>query len=616
MGSLYPLTKGDVALEIKGVLQDGAADILNFVLSGMYTGQNPEYENVGRHFGGEKILVLKRLLQYGLLFDTHERGVRDVFLSFPGFLFTDDFETYKEDLEKLFSLIIEKFKKVGSKVEFTSQDLEKLAFEDVDEKRHKAVMMFLDLLGKGTPGGRVISISKHTSDGLTMRAYIDILERGSFKKYISMCIENFNKSLKSKMIDEAVVTMPEISKLIMEIFGQLGVRTGQGLPIQAIASRIDLEHMDDLPWGIKDLIESGYLEGKDGDVKFLLLNSKGMDYLNGVKTKSLQETDVSTINQLEGITAPKSSKPIIFISYDTEEIKLADFVKSILGRQAQDKIEIFIAKRDIPHGDNPLKVMMEQKLKFADAVIPICSIKSKTSPWVWWESASAWARSKNIYPLFTNISPNNFGSPLSLVTQGREYFNRDELKNSLETILKQFQIQEAVELSTEELQEFEKLKIDFSQPMGLANVKVDYKVLIQQSDYHKYSLSVEVENTSGKSIEDVALDLIFPLKYLDGRTEWKYSHLNSYSVKGESDYIGLTFIYSSLNDGAKQEFNKDLLVGKVLRIFGEEGISRLHYKMTHDLWAERGGYEIQWKVYINGGAPQEGKMPLKLLQNF
>src|SRR3989338_11230233 len=85
-------------------------------------------------------------------------------------------------------------------------------------------------------------------------------------------------------------------------------------------------------------------------------------------------------------------KPIVFISYAGEELALADFIRNVLIRWTGNKIEPFVARRDIPPGDNPLKVMMEQKLRHAQAIIPICSIKSKVSSWVWWESAAVWAK--------------------------------------------------------------------------------------------------------------------------------------------------------------------------------------------------------------------------------
>jgi len=148
-----------------------------------------------------------------------------------------------------------------------------------------------------------------------------------------------------------------------------------------------------------------------------------------IRAKSLEESN----KKLEIVKKLFSMQeaPIIFISYATNELALADFVKTILVRYMDTKAEIFIASRDIPPGENPLKIMMETKLKKAQAIIPICSHLAKESSWVWWESASVWARNYKIYPLCTNISLGDFGPPLNLVAQGRKYFDKKEL---LETI--------------------------------------------------------------------------------------------------------------------------------------------------------------------------------------
>ncbi len=111
------------------------------------------------------------------------------------------------------------------------------------------------------------------------------------------------------------------------------------------------------------------------------------------------------------------NRPLVFISYASDELDLADFLKSILLRVSDNKIEVFVAKRDLSSGADPLKTMLNEKLKNADAIIPICSYKSKETPWLWWESASVWAKTGKVHPLFANISANIFGGPLILVAQ-------------------------------------------------------------------------------------------------------------------------------------------------------------------------------------------------------
>ena len=136
-----------------------------------------------------------------------------------------------------------------------------------------------------------------------------------------------------------------------------------------------------------------------------------------------------------------NEKPLVFISYDGEELALADYVKSAFEKCAQDRIETFVARRDIRSGDNPLKTMMDEKLKKADAIIPICSLKSKNSAWVWWESGSVWGRGKRVFPLFTNLSPNDFGTPMTLVSQGKFFFDENEFQETTHAVCRYFGIE-------------------------------------------------------------------------------------------------------------------------------------------------------------------------------
>ncbi|HVA91433.1 MAG TPA: toll/interleukin-1 receptor domain-containing protein [Chloroflexota bacterium] len=115
-------------------------------------------------------------------------------------------------------------------------------------------------------------------------------------------------------------------------------------------------------------------------------------------------------------------QPRIFISYDTRELELADYVRASLRRRLPEGATVFVAKRDIGPGDHPGKVMLEQQLLEADALVALCSSRSKTSHWLWWEAAAVWARGKPVFPLFINVGAEEFGPPLTLVCQGRPMF--------------------------------------------------------------------------------------------------------------------------------------------------------------------------------------------------
>lgn len=307
---------------------------------------------------------------------------------------------------------------------------------------------------------------------------------------------------------------------------------------------------------------------------------------------------------------------IVFISYDGDELALADFIRNILTRWTENKVEAFVARRDIPPGDNPLKVMMENKLKHAQSIIPICSIKSKSSSWVWWESAAVWAKDKKVYPLFTNISANDFGAPLTLVSQGKDYFVKDDFTNTLMAICKELKIElKDTSFTKEEFTEYEKLQREYSKPETSAKISVDYKKLEMTQDLHKYSFVFEIENRTKRKFDDVIVELYFPEDYIEEK-KWDYSHLKSLVPEDKPGYICLVFSFSALPERAKSTYMSGLLPGKKLKVFGENAITKLHYEMDHDRWDRRFKYEVQWKVYVNGGAPQEGSIPLNSIQYF
>jgi hypothetical protein len=253
-------------------------------------------------------------------------------------------------------------------------------------------------------------------------------------------------------------------------------------------------------------------------------------------------------------------KPLVFISYVGAEVALADFVKKHLGKISNDGVEIFVARRDISSGEDPLKIMLNEKLKNADAIIPICSKNSKETPWLWWETASVWAKTGMVYPLFTNISANSFGGPLVLVAQGKDYFIKEEFLETLHTICKKLSIVSTkFNFDDEDEKQFLELKENFSKNNLSAKVSISFNKLIINQDYHKYSLNFEVQNNSSTSYTDLTLQLFFPEKYLIQK-EWNYDHLRSSTFKENPKYICLTFDFNSMPESGKKRFSTHILV--------------------------------------------------------
>lgn len=379
----------------------------------------------------------------------------------------------------------------------------------------------------------------------------------------------------------------------------------------------NVSHIDELIEAYKkELTYDIRINGKVNDSpRVSLIYIPAFKKITFAVTAGTEEIANQYLSQVQNLF-PKKEIPVIFISYAKEELALADFVKKVMVRFVNNEIELFVATRDIRPGANPLKVMMEDKLKSAMAIIPICSLQAKSSPWVWWESASVWAIGYKVYPLCTNISLGDFGAPLNLVAQGRDYFTQTEFIETLHEVCQQFGVDVVDKsLTEEESNEYKKLKEEYTRKEASARADVSYKTIEQRQDLHKYSFIFDVENRTQKAFEDVVVILYFPSDYLE-RKEWEYPHLKSSPAKDMPGYLCLIFMFSNLNEMAKGQFMTCLLPGQRLRVFGPNGITNLIYQMDHARWDERFRFEVRWKVYINGGAPQEGSIPLDSIQIF
>lgn len=163
------------------------------------------------------------------------------------------------------------------------------------------------------------------------------------------------------------------------------------------------------------------------------------------------------------IAAVRKEFPLIakyvFISYDTSEVELAAYVKTILEKRLVPGVSVFVAKRDITPGTNPLKVILEDQLLHAEALVALCSQRSKTSTWLSWESSAVWARGGLVVPLFINISPNEFNGPITLVCQGRDVFEVADLNSALFALVsKVCPGRQCEELTADEIKELNMLK--------------------------------------------------------------------------------------------------------------------------------------------------------------
>jgi hypothetical protein len=205
---------------------------------------------------------------------------------------------------------------------------------------------------------------------------------------------------------------------------------------------IDAQNMEHKAQILED-IEQAYNKFETASITFTSLNEKAQKLFFKYwpsKAEAFTQIEASDKTTADGLISAVSKEfPLIeryvFISYDTAEYDLATFIAEVVENHMGPGINVFVAKRDISAGENPLKVMLDEQLLQAEALLALCSSSSKNSPWLWWESSAVWAKGGLVIPLFVDISPNEFNGPITLVCQGRSLFDVEELNAALNTLI-------------------------------------------------------------------------------------------------------------------------------------------------------------------------------------
>ncbi len=153
-----------------------------------------------------------------------------------------------------------------------------------------------------------------------------------------------------------------------------------------------------------------------------LINDKGSAYYPLLLDK---------INEKEFMTSqPKAAKePLIFMSYDTDDLELVKAIDGILHRVFNKSVKTFIAKRDIKAGDDAFKTMLHENLAKCVVVLAICTKRSVTSPWLWFESGAGFEKS-GLIPVWSGVKPGEFGAPMTIF-QGKNIQDKAEVNELL-----------------------------------------------------------------------------------------------------------------------------------------------------------------------------------------
>jgi TIR domain. len=140
--------------------------------------------------------------------------------------------------------------------------------------------------------------------------------------------------------------------------------------------------------------------------------------------------------------------PLVFISYDTRDIELVHHIDSILKRVFEKRILTFIAQRDIKAGQAAFHRMLQDSLAKSKIVLALCTKRSLTSPWLWFESGAGFGRGDMI-PMLWGVTPEQIKPPMNIF-QGRMLDNKSHVEQLLSRVAEITGIEANISVTDEE----------------------------------------------------------------------------------------------------------------------------------------------------------------------
>jgi hypothetical protein len=126
----------------------------------------------------------------------------------------------------------------------------------------------------------------------------------------------------------------------------------------------------------------------------------------------------------------------IFISWSgSRGLAIARELKDVLDDRIGNDVEVFVSKPGILPGSNPYKVMLDENLLRADALLAVVTERSVGSAWLVWESASVWARGGLVVPVFVDVRPDDIPGPLTQLCQGGDLLDSEFLDGAVASII-------------------------------------------------------------------------------------------------------------------------------------------------------------------------------------
>lgn len=208
--------------------------------------------------------------------------------------------------------------------------------------------------------------------------------------------------------------------------------------------------------------------------------------------KPVKSSKTERISNVENSQLTEAKEPLVFMSYDTRDIALVNAIDDVLQRIFNKSVKTFIAKRDIKAGDDAFKTMLHENLAKCAVVLAVCTKRSVTSPWLWFESGAGFEKS-GLIPVWSGVKPLEFKAPMTIF-QGKNIQDKDEVHELLSKIAEVTKIECGNVALTED--EFTKL-VEIS-------VKLDetYKSYTEESPTNKKEITNDMKVVS-KIFEEI-----------------------------------------------------------------------------------------------------------------
>jgi hypothetical protein len=149
--------------------------------------------------------------------------------------------------------------------------------------------------------------------------------------------------------------------------------------------------------------------------------------------------------------------PLIFLSWGGNLSRdVATALLPVLESRLRD-CTVFLSAKSIDPGSNPMDAILEDGLRKCDVLIAVLTKEAANSPWVIWETASAWAREKLVIPVFVDVQPSEIPGPLTHRTQGVRLDNREMMDRAIKRMAEAAGLEIPIPLPDDEYDELQRV---------------------------------------------------------------------------------------------------------------------------------------------------------------